>query len=284
MSYKCEMLADSIATNGKRMTTMLICFSRYVLAEIRTHRVILEDDEVEMYFRGMDDAGRLLSMNSTSSRAIPISKMIQKIKEDPFIPVFTGAQKGMQGTDESENEALQEAAQTLWITARNNAISVAEELLKIGVHKQQCNRLLEPFGWVELIVSATEWDNFFDLRTNTQAAPEIYTIACMMQKCMQQSNPTILDIGEWHLPLICQEDRDSFSVADLRRISSGRVARVSYLTHLGCPDPTKDMKLHDDLVSNKHMSPFEHITTPAPYASFASGNLLGFTQYRKMLE
>lgn len=37
-------------------------------------------------------------------------------------------------------------------------------LHKFNLTKQLCNRLLEPFMWHRVLVTSTEWDNFFELR------------------------------------------------------------------------------------------------------------------------
>lgn len=149
-----KIVADSISPQGHRITTMLLTFPRFILAELNTHR--------------------LFSRNSASSRAIPFEKMVKMIEEDPFIPIaWQKDHKGMQGTeyvDELEASILA----TDWLVAANNAIKHAKKLhngtelstgrILSGTTKQLCNRLLEPFMWHTVLVTATEWENFFELR------------------------------------------------------------------------------------------------------------------------
>lgn len=142
--YKAEILADSLSPQGDRLITMKITFPRFILAEFNTHR--------------------MFSRNSASSRAIPFNKMVKMVEENPFIPIaWQKDHKGMQGT-EYITGSLADANESDWLLARNNAITVAKSIAYNDTTKQLCNRLLEPFMWHTVIVTATEWENFFKLR------------------------------------------------------------------------------------------------------------------------
>lgn len=140
-----KVVADSLNEFGNRLTSLLVTMPRYILAEFNTHR--------------------MLSKNSASSRAIPFKKMVSAVEENPFIPVaWMKDHSGMQGkeyiTDEDEIKFLIQE----WTTAAFGNTFIAEILNKSGVTKQMCNRLLEPFMWHTVLVTATEWENFFALR------------------------------------------------------------------------------------------------------------------------
>lgn len=251
MAFDAKILADSISPDGVRLTTFEVTFPRIVLAEFNTHRVF--------------------SRNSASSRAIPVEKMLKRVQEDPYIPTSWGKnQKGMQAEVEL-NEFERGNADLEWLLARDHAVSRAEALLKIGVHKQLTNRLLEPFLWHTVIVTATEWSNFFNLRNNPAAHPEIQIPAQMMQELYYRDDyePQPLHHSQWHLPL-CPEleetaDQQPTKARDYKqwvRIGSARCARVSYLTHDGRRDVSADLELHDRLLGPGHMSPFEHVARP----------------------
>ena len=244
MAYSAKIVTDSVSEVGDRLTTMEVTFPRMVLAEFNTHRVF--------------------SRNSASSRAIPVGKQLQRIMDDPFIPVWWGrTQSGMQADHELVGHDL-EQAKAQWLAARDSAVDHVRRLLELGLHKQITNRLLEPFMWHTVIVTATEWGNFFALRANPMAQPEIRVIAEMMRDAYGESEPVLVRDGEWHLPLIQPEERDGefeFS-EDARKISAARCARVSYLTHDGKRDLEADLKLYDRLAGAGHMSPFEHVATP----------------------
>lgn len=263
------MIRDSINIKDHRLTTMEVRFPRFVLAEFNTHR--------------------MFSRNSASSRARPIEKVIQEVKDFPFIPEYWGAnQKGMQASTQIGDVG---AAQTEWLKAKANAVVSAEALLELGVHKQLGNRLLEPFMWHVVIVTSTEWDNFFALRANKEAQPEIRVVAELMKELYEQHDPTFTPPGEWHLPYITQEDYNAFGLERkrLRCISVARCARVSYLTHDGKRDYMKDLELYTRLLMNRHLSPFEHIATPMSGwaarddCNIWSGNFKGWEQWRKSI-
>ena len=290
MAYSAKIVTDSVSEVGDRLTTMEVTFPRMVLAEFNTTRVF--------------------SRNSASSRAIPVEKQLQRIMDDPFIPVWWGRnQSGMQADHELGGYDL-EQARAEWLVARDSAVNHVQRLLELGLHKQITNRLLEPFMWHTVIVTATEWSNFFALRANPMAQPEIRVIAEMMRDLYDESEPALVKGGEWHLPLIQPEERDGvfeFS-EEARKISAARCARVSYLTHDGKRDLEADLKLYDRLAGAGHMSPFEHVATPLPSSSWRmsrtgewisgeeddlldeldlyakwSGNFRGWKQLRKFL-
>lgn len=236
--YECLVLADSIA-KGVRLTTLQITFPRIVLAEFNTHR--------------------MLSRNSASSRAIPIERRIADVEADPFVPeAFGRNQRGMQAGAALSDDDMQ-AAKAAWVTAMKLAVEQARALSAAGVHKQWANRLIEPFSWHTVIVTATEWSNFFHLRISEHAQPEIRRAAEAMKAAMDASAPMELDEGMWHLPLTREQDwqtvRDPRTLA---KLSVARCARVSYLTHDGRRAPEEDLRLHDQLLANGHLSPFEH--------------------------
>ncbi|HET8884319.1 MAG TPA: FAD-dependent thymidylate synthase [Candidatus Saccharimonadales bacterium] len=283
MAYNAKVLADSISEAGDRLTTMEVTLPRIVLAEFNTHR--------------------MFSRNSASSRAIPPAKQIQRVLDDPFIPVYWGVnEKGMQATAELEGDDRQ-AALDKWLEARDAAVHYASNLAVMNVHKQTLNRLLEPFMWQTIIVTATEWSNFYALRANPDAQPEIRIAAEMMQAEHSTSQPTVLTNGEWHLPLIQPDERDGVfeKTLNARQISAARCARVSYLTQDGVRDYSADLTLYRRLVSGGHMSPLEHVATPFEYSETGyvfndhglsarvprispwSGNFHGWKQFRKTI-
>ena len=166
-----QIIADSINPQGDRITTYLLTFPRFILAEAKTHRIIsglhgevevLEDISINSFREG--------SKNSASSRAIPFEKMVRMVEEDPFIPVvWQKDHKGMQGTEYFTDKLSIQFARSNWLTARDNAIKGAMSLHSTdngygSVTKQLCNRLLEPFMWHTTLVTATELSNFFSLR------------------------------------------------------------------------------------------------------------------------
>ena len=226
------------------------------------------------------------SRNSASSRAIPVKKQLERVKNDLAYPLVWPAEKpGMQG-GESLSDAEAAMARLHWTEAMHAAVEYAEKLLELGVHKSVTNRLLEPFMWHTVIVSSTEWENFFDLRCNPLAQPEIQASAYAMKKAYRDSIPTLLTEGEWHLPYVLEDER-GYPVSLLRKISSARCARVSYLTHDGERNLDKDLELFNRLASADpaHSSPMEHVARPIRKMEYISrGNFKGWQQFRHEVE
>ena len=297
MGFEAKVLADSRSEEGHRLTTLEVCFPRFILAEFNTHRVF--------------------SRNSASSRAIPVAKQVRRVLDDPYVPIEFGSnQPGMQAGPPLQG-AEEEAAEAEWLRARDDAVrrvlglitspervagyedlgaclEEAEGSLKdppqewLNVHKQVANRLLEPFMWHTVIVSSTAWENFWNLRCHPDAQPEIQLVATKMREAVEASDPAPLQEGEWHLPLIRPEDREEIaSMDELVKISVGRCARVSYLTHAGTRNLSADITLYDRLLESGHMSPMEHVARPLTREELQGGewcgNFQGWRAHRKLI-
>lgn len=148
-NIKAEIVADSLSPQGNRLTSVLCTFPRIILAEVNTHR--------------------MLSKNTSSSRAIPFEKMVKAVEDNPFIPIaWQKDHKGMQGSEylSTEYNHSGEHAIYSWLEARNQAIRLVKTMKELEVTKQLCNRLLEPFMWTTMLITGSEegWENFFNLR------------------------------------------------------------------------------------------------------------------------
>lgn len=256
-----KIIADSITQEGKRITTFQLTYPRFIHGEVMTHRVF--------------------SRNAMSSRAIPVAKMIKQVWSNPAMPIHWGAnQPGMQANKQLEGFKLW-LAKSCWSVAAKLAASVAWVMDKCGTHKQVANRLLEPFQWMHTIVTATEWDNFYELRCHPDAQPEFQALATVMRSQHNQSKPIPLAEGEWHTPYVTKHTGDN--TLDCK-VSAARCARVSYLTHEGKePSVAEDLALFNRLAGMRplHASPLEHQATPG---HVCTGNFVGWTQYRKLWE
>lgn len=283
MGYAAKILADSTNPAGVRLITFEITFPRIVLAEFNTHRVF--------------------SRNSASSRAIPTKKLLYRVLADPFVPEYFGKnQKGMQARAEL-SRWRRSLARATWLFASRLAVALVWLLSKLDLHKQISNRLLEPFLWHTVIVTSSEWANFFALRCHPDAQPEIREIAVRMrdlERALAHRSKRLV-VGEWHLPLVTGLDWTeevwqppaSHSYASsgnfgllshdqIARVSSARCARVSFLTHDGRRSIVDDLALATKLQDAGHMSPFEHVARAEADTQFR-GNIRGFTQLRKLL-
>lgn len=329
-----QVVADSISPSGDRITTMLVTMPRMILAEFNTHR--------------------MFSRNTSSSRAIPFEKMVESIETDPFIPVaWQREHKGMQGTDYITDPLHIREVTSDWLEAMHFAINAAKRLNKgfyeekeDRVTKQLCNRLLEPFMWCTVLVTATEWENFFSLRAPQyetingifrskkdaiNSSPETYkdapqlhwlqvnkgqaeihmmALAEAMWDAYNESVPKELKAGEWHIPFEDQiklgnlpdapKDDIEFVTKLKVKVATAMAARTSYTVvgSEGKVNYENDIKLHDRLLEQKHMSPFEHCAMvpegPRRYQkgftmmdkdmNYWSGNFKGWIQYRQLIE
>ena len=271
------MVADSFSSDGIRLTTIECRYPRFIHAELMTHR--------------------MFSRNASSSRAVPVEKMLQQVKDNTAMPIHWGKnQPGMQADEELDSIK----GEMLWKMGRHMAVKTSEDLLEEGYHKQIANRVTEPFQFIKVIITATEWDNFFKLRLHKDAQPEIHELARCMKEAMDTSEPTVLHVGEWHLPYLSPKEYDIHQLESIRKASVGRLAKVSYDNHNKGVDIEKDVALHDRLLEAGHMSPFEHVATPMREPNAAvwetgvthigkgnkawSGNFRGWIQYRQTLK
>lgn len=215
-NYNCKIVADSLNTFGNRITTFKLTYPRIVHAELMTHR--------------------MFSRNAASSRAVPVKKMIESVKNNMFTPLtIQKAHKGMQGSEYFEGEELKQAKQ-LWIESAELTLQQADKMEKFGITKQLINRILEPYQYYQVIVTATEFENFFKLRcpqyedisgnlyrskkdfiklrpeakhdslfywlskNKSQADIHIQAIAELMWDAMNESTPRQLKAGDYHIP------------------------------------------------------------------------------------
>lgn len=293
LGYSVRILLDSVGPAGHRLTTFEARYPRFIHSELLTHRA--------------------LSRNTSSSRAIPIDRFIEMVMTEPAMPLWWGRnQPGMQA-----REALPDldaiGCRDDWLWGRDRAVETARRLQQRGLHKQVVNRVLEPWLYCTVLVSATDWANFYFVRDHRDAQPELRWIAGEMRRLHRLSVPRELQPGDWHVPLMQPDDdaqiaawadgRESVrlgdrsdlsyfvSAATARRlqIGTGRCARTSYLTHDGRRDHDRDVELHDRLRSGVggddapepgHWSPFEHLATP--YDGPRNSNFSGWLQARKL--
>lgn len=279
---KVQIVADSLAPSGVRLTTFVLTYPRFIHAEMLTHR--------------------MFSRNASSSRAIPVKKQIQMVIDNPAIPLaFTKNQKGMQGGEALSGEE-HERALSVWLGARDRAVEYAKLLSDLEVHKQYANRILEPWAHITVVCTATDWDNFFALRCHPAAQPEINILATLMWEAYSLATPKQLNVGEWHLPFIDQynvdqaaidwakdknaKDEDKFVTEMLIKRSVAKCARVSYLNHDGSRSTAEqDLELYERLVGAApiHASPAEHQAMAIADPNVRSGNFRGWIQFRQTL-
>lgn len=278
MTIEVKMIADSVSTDsGSRCSTLELRYPRVIHSEFMTHRKF----------------GR----NASSSRAIPMAKMHTSIQEDPAYPEkWTLNEPGMQGFEEADEDTI-EQAKLIIAEHRMWAIRAAEQLAKLGLHKQIFNRYTEPHQHIRVVVTSSDWQNFLLLRTHESAEPTMQVLATQIGDALSESKPKKLDRGDWHLPYFDQEEFDGslFGTSDLRAaaehflpteymamyppysgnraierllsigVSAARCARTSYNNFEGRRSGIEeDLELFKKLIVSQpiHASPLEHQATP----------------------
>ena len=280
--------------DADRLVTLVGRFPRSVLAEFNTHRVF--------------------SRNSASSRARSVKSVVQGVNQDPYVPLFTENAPGMSGRFIQDSAVAQRARED-WLAARDIAVDAFLRVLmgaeydpglspmenldyyyaniyknpgvsSTGVHKQDVNRLLEPFMWHEVVFTSAHWDNFFTLRCDFEHTYiPFYAFAVLVREALRVSTP---EVSEYHTPFLTGEEKSQLTgdmVADqgLLMKSSSVAANIS---HRDAADTQVSIRLGERLLDAGHMSPFEHVA----YASTDSGVSLGgnlgdlWDQYRRFLE
>ena len=257
-----KVIADSISEAGHRITTFEVEYPRFIHGELMTHRI--------------------LSKNSSSSRAIPINKMLDQIEYNMAVPIYWGKNKsGMQAVEEVD-DLSKNNAEIMWKGCFWKAKDTVSWLSDDGLHKQVTNRLTEPFQMMKVVITGTDWGNFFNLRIHPDAQPEICMLAYKMYESMVHSKPQLLKEGQWHFPYVNSAKSDALdsmgnryedleyyvgdfnflSLEDAIKYSAASCASVSYRTEgmtLEKADKIFDMLINAEVI---HASPFEHLATP----------------------
>jgi hypothetical protein len=298
MAFECRVERHSVAYGNKMAATFVIRFPRVVLAETVTHRLNSDTwGEWEVICTERTTTPEI-SKNSASSRAIPFPKMLETVSTDPYMPFWTMQQKGMQGKLAEVDR--KELFDYWWLKARDFATEIAQQLHDEGCHKQDSNRLLEPWGWITQVVTASQWDNFFALRCHHAAHPAFRYIARRMYLALRKSKPQLLESGQWHLPFLPLEEQMNFTwlpsiddpYAELPypiKASAARCAWVSYENHDRESTPEAHLRTFDRLLSEipVHASPVEHQLSPMPViwnVSEFQSNVRGWLQARKLVK
>lgn len=297
-----KIIADSVSPLGKRITTFELEYPRFIHSELMTHR--------------------LFSRNSSSTRAIPVQRMIELVQENTATPVHWGENNpGMQSNRELDN-TRKEAAKGLWFSALGSVVSYAKIMSdKVGIngHKQWVGRILEPFVMMKVVLTATEFNNFWWLRNHADAQPEIKELAVVMKKAFEHSTPVNLKVNQWHMPYVISKiengnqtfwlnEETQLTLEQALKVSVSCCAQVSYRKLDDTLEKAEKifsmLHLNDNSGAPSHASPTEHqafpmnVDTVQEYQGATwepgvthidrngklwSGNFQGWIQYRKLI-
>lgn len=256
--YTASVIADSVSPEGHRLTTVRVVYPHAVHKDMLRHRC--------------------MNRNVESFRAQPPEKLIEALRDGhAFMPdAFATRTKGMgQGLSLMDEE--QKQAEWLWERHIKSSTEIAEQFLQMGIAKQQVNFLLQDLCPLTEVITATDWSNFYALRTELKddgtpmARPEVYKTAVAIRDAIDRSDPESLDYGQLHLPMVTEEELkalcESRSWPDEQPlgaedfwigVSAGRCARISYGDfHWWEESASVSFDRSRKLLSAGHMSPFE---------------------------
>lgn len=306
LQMQAQVILASKSQMGPPIFTIRLRYPRPIHGEVMTHR----------------NFGR----NARSSRAVPVKTMLNEVRNTPYVPWHWGKnQKGMQASEEcdapvycqkvlmpmdgfsyghsqdwdgTEVEKTGITREDAWLVAASRAADMAEAFMEAGYHKQNPNRLLEPFSWIDTLITSTEWANFFWLRQHEDAEPHLQDLANLMLDAMNEAEINHLNAYQWHLPYITDDDIRAYDgpLENLNeflcKISAARCARISYKPFDGDASIERELERYNHLVSSDrvHASPLEHQATPDVNINGTHwanpqlhGNLRGYIQFRKTI-
>lgn len=340
--FKAKVVLDSIGPNDIRLISVEATYPRFIHAEIMTHRdrnrnaassraipwkrkgkgtKSLETRKPgEILLSPAGELSQFIFDEKQQYEYLVANCMYSMVRTDPVIPMFLGSeQKGMQSGDEISGKAREEAIDIIR-DMRDYCLQGCDKLANLGLHKSIVNRYVEPWMWITVLMTSTNWKNFFRLRHHPAAEKHFQHIAAMIKEQIDASKPRPLRDGEWHLPYVTKMDDPleywcgkegieimgavsdkKFEIPDyvynntetvyqaavdiVKRISAGRSARLSYLTHDGVRDWNDDLKLCKQLIERTddvlHATPLENVARASTDPNLRSGPFRGWFQFRK---
>lgn len=285
------MLSSINKETGKKAVTFLLKRFPYALVqEPATHRILRADSlgvegaAVELNTTSINPFTEMLSRNSASLRAVTTPRIIEMVRKDPYIPSWTSYCKGMGGGKVSPDQ--HKKATNRMLDALEASIQVLEDLLEIGISKQDANRYISPYLRIPILITATEWDNFFALRTVEGVQPDFRETALEMKALYDTVEPQELIPGEWHIPFLKDGEKEKHTLPELLHLSTARCAWLSYCSHDADRSYERAVATHDQLIKAGHASPCEHqlyaLTKDSPMKYCK--NYVDFAPYRQIIE
>lgn len=267
----------------ERITTMVMRFPRCILPEVNTHRVfsrnsassrarsfkttlepIMEDAYVPLFTRNQKGMGGGWVNGKTYldasrywmyDRDYAVASTLRLLLGDKFIQDKVGV---MNWNANYTYMIVHNWRELIDDYMEHYKADDVDEYAMPSIHKQNANRLLEPFMWHEALVTSTYWKNFLDLRISDGAQPEIKALAILVRAVLHGHTPS----QSWvHLPF---GDPTSLPVDDWTATSEALLSAASECARISYKDRSS-MKNNDNsalgrkLLEQRHMSPFEHI-------------------------
>jgi len=287
LAFAATVEADSVSPDGFRLTTFEATYPRIVHSEMMTHRVFSRNSASTRAIPIATQLNNLLTnpfipeVFGINQPGMQAYRHLSGLKHDKAVEIWlagrdravTTVLELILGTDitgdllsyEPNREfvaadiILEEFKEITRLLPKSTDDIDLDDTGILNVHKQLAGRGLEAYMWHTIVLTGTEFDNFFALRDHPEAQGEIATIARAMREAYDESVPKELGYGDWHLPYVDEgEFSDTF---DAIRSSAARAAAASYGRQRN-KNPVKELERYEDLRSGGHMSPLEHQATP----------------------
>lgn len=312
-TFHAKIDTHSVNEHGQELITAVLTFPRVVLSEFNTHRVFSRNSAssravpVAKNIRNILEHPYIPPKVGLNQAGMQAKDYLDKDSEEyaQWLDIYLEQRtfSALNATRQlvGDSKLVQELMQK-WYDTRGVNMNLLNYILDdytqgikkdgkpswdyLNIHKQHVNRVLEPFMWHTVVVTSNTFSNFIALRNHPDADPAIEEITKLFVAAQEKSTPTLLKEGQWHLPLLLDDERAVAQDNPLfwADVSTGRCARTSYLTHHGVRDVDLDIMLAKErLAPHGHMSPFEHPACSAKKDT-VSGNFIGYTQYRKSFE
>lgn len=237
-----------------RLRTFLCEFPRIVLAGLNTH--------------GM------LSKSAASSRAIPFEKMVsQQLGGRPVR--FGEKNSGMQDKGENHTSPVfidnkEFSAKDAWEYIQNKNKGYSEAFYKAGYHKQVYNRITEPYQKIRVLITGTDFNNFYWLRCDRAADPTISELSTKMKEAEDMSIPRVLHKHQYHAPFVdlgldgkYYYLGEELSIDLVPIVSSALCAATSFRNENYTVEKCIEIYTKLVMTDKKHSGALEHVAIPA---------------------
>ena len=294
MSYSCKIIADSLTPQGNRLVTYKVTYPRIIHAEMCRHRMLSRNTASS---RAIPFKKMVEDVEKNPFIPIAWQKNHKGMQGSEYLEINPNVFGPVNGWLEARNKAVELAKYLneldvtkqlcnrllepfVWTTELitgtewDNFFELRCPSYYDGetVHRSRKDYLIKN----DPDRNKTYSEEYFRAVNESQAEIHIQKIAEMMWDSYNESKPKELQAGEWHIPYgdkigieDCFKAQPYSNKSDngfdyyievATKIATARCARISYETLGDNPkiDYEADIKLHDRLLKDKHLSPFEH--------------------------
>lgn len=255
-----KVILDALPKKGARLTTIEVVMPKFLIAQLNTHRALVK--------------------NSASSRAMPVTFVITSIVENYVTPMDFGMPANSRGmvAKSSLTGWRKHASRLLWNTGMYVNIAIAYLQSKVGLHKAWANRPLEAYMYTKVLITATDWENFFKLRVHKDAQDAMEITALAIKTALHNHIPTIVEDNQYYLPYVGILYNPTPEEINL---SVSCCAQITYNRELDT-SPDKAASVVAKLLGDTpHWSPFEHL---AVLNHNPKGSYRSWQSYRHIIE